>query len=157
VTPVRGRVIDAKLGALALTGTIVATAVMSVALGATLPRLLAAGVAVDLADGRVARAVIGNLAAGPLFGVLGVGVGALLRNQLSAVLVAGGWGFFGEGILAIVLGGDAVRWLPGMAAQALTDAGGDGLPLGAAAALVTAYAGAMALLATRHTVSRDVV
>jgi hypothetical protein len=155
-TPVRGRVMAAKLTALALIGLPVAGAVMGAALVAALPRLLADADRIDLLNSTVAETVAGNLLAAVLLGVLGAGLGALLRNQLATVILVVGWALIGEGILSTVAGQDAVRWLPGGAAQSVI-AGGDGeLALVPAVLALAAYAAVMAVAASRLTLRRDI-
>lgn len=142
-TPVRGRVMAAKLAALALVGLPVAAAVMGAAFLAALPRLLSAD-SVDVVNAEVAQTVGGNLLAAVLLGVLGAGLGALLRNQLATVILVVGWALVGEGILSIVAGQSATRWFPGRVAQSVI-AGGDGeLALLPAALALAAYAGVLA-------------
>lgn len=155
-TPRRSRVVAAKVVALAIAGTAVAALVMVVALVASLPQLVVEGASVHIGNAQVGGAVGGNLLAGALFGVTGVGVGALLRNQLAAVAGAAAWALLGEGVLATVLGIHAVRWLPGFAAQAVVNPGGDLLTLPVAAAMLTLYAGAIAFAASHLSVTRDV-
>lgn len=154
VTPIRGRVVAAKLAALAVAGVVVAAAVMATALIFALPGTWSGGI--DVLHAEVGRTVAGNLAAGALFGVLGVALGALLRNQLAAVILAVGWGLLAEGVIATVAGWEVARWLPGGATQSLLWGGEDLLPVGAAAAMLAAYAVVLAAVATRATVRRDV-
>jgi len=153
-TPVRGRVMAAKLAALALVGLPVATAVMGAAALAALPRLLSADT-VDVVNTQVAQTVGGNLLAAVLLGALGAGLGALLRNQLATVILVVGWSLVGEGILSIVAGQSATRWFPGGVAQSVI-AGGDGeLALLPAALALAAYAGVLAT-ASLVTLRRDI-
>ena len=154
-TPVRGRVMAAKLAALALVGVPVAAAVMGAALLAALPRLLTAADTLDVFNAEVAQTVAGNILAAVLLGVLGAGLGALLRNQLATVVLVVGWSLVGEGILSIVAGQDAVRWFPGGVAQSVI-AGGDGeLGLLPAAVVLAAYAAVLAA-ASLMTLRRDI-
>jgi ABC-type transport system involved in multi-copper enzyme maturation permease subunit len=155
-TPRRGGVLVAKLVALAGVGLAVALAIMGVALAAALPPMLIDGTTVDLMNRSVLAAFGGNLVAGALFGVLGVSLGAVVRNQLAAVTVAILWAFLIEGVVSVFVGADTVRWLPGFAAQAVVAGGTDLLPLWAAALLLAGYASLGALVATRLTISRDV-
>ncbi|HKY74969.1 MAG TPA: hypothetical protein VJS45_02430 [Acidimicrobiia bacterium] len=154
-TPVRGRVMGAKLAALALVGLPVAVGVMGAALLAALPRLLSAADTIDLFNAEVAQTVGGNLLAAVLLGVLGAGLGALLRNQLATVILVVGWALVGEGILSIIAGQSAVRWFPGGVAQSVI-AGGDGeLALLPAALVLAAYAAVLAA-ASLVTLRRDI-
>lgn len=155
-TPVRGRVMVAKLAALGLAGLPVAVAVMGAALLAAVPALLGVDRGIDVVNAEVAQTVAGNLLAGALLGVLGVSLGALLRNQLATVVLVVGWALIGEGILSIVSGQAAGRWLPGGAAQSVI-AGGDGeLALVPAALVLAAYAAGLAVIGTRLTLRRDI-
>ena len=155
-TPVRGRVMAAKLVAVGLAGLPVAATLMGAALLAAAPALLGADGGVNLVNSDVAQTVGGNLLAGALLGVLGVSLGALVRNQLATVLLVAGWSLVGEGILSIVAGRSAGRWLPGGTAQAVI-AGGDGeLALVPAAIALAAYAGGLAIVAARLTLRRDI-
>lgn len=155
-TPVRGRVMGAKLAALALVGLPVAAAVMGAAFLAALPRLLTAADTIDVFNAEVAQTVAGNLLAAVLLGVLGAGLGALLRNQLATVILVVGWSLIGEGILSIVAGQDAIRWFPGGVAQAVI-AGGDGelalLPAALALAAYAAVFSAASLMALRRDIA----
>lgn len=155
-TPVRGRVMGAKLAALALVGLPVAAAVMGAAFLAALPRLLTAADTIDVFNAEVAQTVAGNLLAAVLLGVLGAGLGALLRNQLATVILVVGWSLIGEGILSIIAGQDAIRWFPGGVAQAVI-AGGDGelalLPAALALAAYAAVFSAASLMALRRDIA----
>jgi hypothetical protein len=155
-TPRRGRVMAAKLAAVGLAGLPVAAAVMGVALLAATPALAGADAGVDLFNAEVAQTVGGNLLAGALLGVLGVGLGGLLRNQLASVVLVVGWGLIGEGVLSLFAGEAAGRWLPGGTARSVI-AGGDGeLALLPAAVALAAYAAGTALVASRLTLRRDI-
>ena len=155
-TPVRGRVMAAKLAAVGLLGPPIAAALMTAALLGALPRLLSAGDGMDLFDAAVLETVAGNLLASALLGVLGVSLGALLRNQLAAVLLVAGWALVGEGVVSVLAGRAAVRWFPGGTAQAVI-AGGDGeLALLPAALALAAYAAVLAVVAARLTLRRDI-
>jgi ABC-2 type transport system permease protein len=105
--------------------------------------------------------VLGGTAA--LYGVLGVGLGLLLRNQAVAMTVALVWYFVVEQVAPMVLSAPhAQKWLPGGAADAFTRLGD---PAGGSAAglvapwlgggLLTAYALGLVALATAALVRRD--
>jgi hypothetical protein len=71
--PVRGRVVAAKLAAIATAGVVTATAMMTTALVATLPHVWAEGAGIHLVNAEVGRAALGTLLAGALFGIAGIG------------------------------------------------------------------------------------
>ena len=155
-TPHRGRVIAAKLVAVAGAAVPVAVAMMAVAFLAMLPRVVADGAGLDLLDGAVATAVGGTVLAAALFGIAGVALGALVRSQLAAVVVIGAWIVVGEGVIGIVAGEAGGRWLPGRAASVIAGSDVPGLPLWGAALLLAAYSAAVASVAAGLTLRRDV-
>jgi hypothetical protein len=89
--------------------------------------------------------------------VLGVGLAALLRNQVAAVIVGLLWWWQGieRLLLALVRQPDLERWLPMGAASALTRPGDGALPMWAGALVLAAYALVLALVGGRLVVRRD--
>jgi ABC-2 type transport system permease protein len=154
--PVRGRVMAAKLAAITTAGVVTATAMMATALVAALPHVWAEGAGIHLVNAEVGRAALGTLLAGALFGIAGTSLGALLRSQIAAVVAVAAWVAIGEGVLALVLGPDIARWLPGGVASALAASGVHALPLWAATLVLTGYCTAGVVAATRLTLRRDV-
>ena len=160
--PRRARLALAKVQAVAIVGLVVAgvSAVVSSAVGWVLLSSRDAPAA-DLGPVPSGLLVLGGTAA--LYGVLGVGLGLLLRNQAVAMTVALVWYFVVEQVAPMVLRApDASTWLPGGAADAFSRLGDTGR--GSAAGLVTpwvggglltAYALGLALLATAGLVRRD--
>lgn len=63
----------------------------------------------------------GSLLQGALYAVLGLGLGAMLRNQTAAAVTALAWFLVAEDAVRIVLGPGAAWWLPGQAAERLTE------------------------------------
>jgi ABC-2 type transport system permease protein len=158
VTPDRGRMVAAKLAAHGLVGLVFAAVTIAVTVAVAAPWLAAEGVSVA-PTAELSRALLGILAAAALYGMLGVAVGALVRNQLAAVVVAVAWLLVVEGLLIVLLHAPGLyKWLPGGAADALTGAHPDGsqLPMWGGALLLAAYALAMAMIASRLTIRRDI-
>jgi ABC-type transport system involved in multi-copper enzyme maturation permease subunit len=155
-TPRRGRVLAAKLVAVGAVGPVMALTIMGAALAAALPLLWIDAAPINIINRPVLEAFGGNLLAATLFGVLGVSLGAVIRNQLAAVIVAIGWAFLIEGIISVFLGTDTVRWMPGFAAQAVVSRGTELLSLWTATGLLAGYAVVFALIASRLTLTRDV-
>ena len=158
VTPNRGRVVAAKLAAHGLVGLAFAIVTVAVTVAVAAPWLAAEGVSVA-PTAQLGRALTGILATAGLYGTLGVAIGALVRNQLAAVAVAITWLLVVEGLLIVLLRAPGLyRWLPGGASDALTGAHPDGtlLPMWGGALLLAAYALALAAIATRLTVRRDI-
>jgi hypothetical protein len=157
VTPKRGRVVAAKLAAAAVTGLAMAAASSAAVLAVGLPWLRAKGIDVAIADAGVAARVAGLAVAVALYAVLGTGLGALLRNQVAAVVVGLLWWSQGvERVLTGILHQPGLeRWLPLGAASALTAPGDGTLPMWAGALVFAAYGLGLALLGGRLVARRD--
>lgn len=155
VTPCRGWVVGAKLVAAALTGLALATVASVLSLAIALPWLNAKDVPWSLVADELPLVLLGTLVATALYGVVGVGVGALVRNQVAAVSVALGWMLVVENLL-VALVPDVGRWLPLGAAGALIRTEGDLLPMWGGGLLFAAYGVAFAVLGTRFVLRRDV-
>jgi ABC-2 type transport system permease protein len=157
VTPARGRVVAAKLAAAAITGLAMALLSSAAVLAVGLPWLRAKGIEVAVADAGVAARVAGLAAAVALFAVLGVGLAALLRNQVAAVIVGLLW--WSQGVERLLLGlvrqPELERWLPMGAAASLTNPGDASLPMWAGALVLAAYGLVLALVGGRLVVRRD--
>ena len=82
--------------------------------------LSARDVDAGIGGGDAAELIIGGAVAGGLFAALGVGIGALVRNQVGAIIGALGWIFLVEPLLGIIPGAsDTIsRWFPSGAAAA---------------------------------------
>jgi ABC-2 type transport system permease protein len=90
--------------------------------------------------------------------VVGVGVAALVRNQVAALVGVAVWVLVVEGLLISLLNipSSLAKWLPGVAAAALTNPGGGHLSRLAGALLLAGYALALAAAGTRLVVRRDI-
>jgi ABC-2 type transport system permease protein len=87
--------------------------------------------------------------------VLGVGLGALVRNQVVAVAAGLVW-MRVEAIIPDALQRPGLgRWMPEGAASALTGPSAATLPMWAGGLVLAAYGVALALLGTRLVVRRD--
>lgn len=86
-TPSRWALVTAKMITYALLGAAYAAVCVLVQLAIALPWLAARDVDVSLGGDHIPRALIGVFATVALFGLVGMGVGALLRNQIVAVSV----------------------------------------------------------------------
>ena len=160
--PRRARLAAAKVQAVAIAGLVLAavSAVVSSAVGWVLLSSRSAPEA-DLGPVPSGLLVLGGTAA--LYGVLGVGLGLLLRNQAVTMTVALVWYFVVEQIAPMVLRApDAGKWLPGGVAEAFTRLGDPAREAAAGAVapwlggiLLTAYARGLAVLATAGLVRRD--
>ena len=95
-----------------------------------------------------------------LYGVLGVGLGLLVRNTAVAVGAALMWALVIEGVLpSLTREPGLARWLPGNAANAVLQGAPSTtatLAAGAAAALLTGYAITLAAAAAFATAKREI-
>ena len=147
----------AKLAAAAVTGLVMAFLSAAAVLAVALPWLPAKGVEVTVADAGLAARVGGLAAAVALHAVLGVGLGALLRNQVAAVVVAVlCWTQGIEELLVGVLRRPWLgRWLPEGADWALTSPGDGYLPMWVGGLVFAAYGLVLALAGGRLLARRD--
>jgi ABC-type transport system involved in multi-copper enzyme maturation permease subunit len=157
--PRRGRVITAKLIAYALVA--VPFALVIVAVGVLVAEIYAGarGAAPSLnADNLQTLAASGLVLV--VFAVIGVGVGALLRNQVAAIVASLVYLYVIEPIVASIgaIQG-AYKWLPGGAVQAITSdfQAPDLLQPWQGALLLLGYGLVAAVLGTLLAVRRDVV
>jgi ABC-2 type transport system permease protein len=86
-TPSRWAIITAKLITYALLGIVFALVAVATQLIVALPWLSAKGIDVDLGSSDIVHSIVGVFAVVALYGIIGLGVGALLRNQIVAVVV----------------------------------------------------------------------
>jgi hypothetical protein len=156
-TPDRGRVVAAKLTAYALVGFAVAILGLAVTTAIAVPWMSAKGLSVSLFDGGLGRVLVGTLLAAGLSGLVGVGVGALIRNQVAAVVSVLVWVLVVEGLLVNLVNTPGLgKWLPSAAAAALTNPSGGHLSSWAGGLLFAAYGLGFAVVGTRLVMRRDV-
>jgi len=161
VTPRRGRVLVAKLVAVALVGALfaVVSALYAVALATAVMRLKGYEV---VAGDDVVETLAACVLVVVLYGPIGIAVGALVRNQVAAVVGALAYLFVVEQLLVALLP-DVGRWLPGGANAAVLRLGdiattrGDLLPPAGGVLLLLAYAIGLSVLAARLTLGRDLL
>ena len=126
-------------------------------LAVALPWLASKGAHVRIVQD-VGLVLLGATAGTVLYGAIGVAVGALIRNQAAALVVALAWMLVIENIFVGLLPALG-RWLPGGAASALMSVSvkaGDFLPMWAAAVVLGAYAIGFTVAGSRVVVERDV-
>jgi ABC-2 type transport system permease protein len=157
VTPDRGRVVAAKLVAYPLAGIALALATLAFTAAVAAGWLAAKGITPSLLDARLGRVLVGAVLAAGLCGLVGVGVAALVRNQVAALVGTLVWVLLVEGLLMSLLNAPSLgKWLPSAAAAALTNPGGAHLSRLAGTLLLAGYALALALAGTRLVVRRDI-
>ena len=163
-TPSRWTVVAAKLLSYAIIGLAYALACLAVQLMIALPRLSAKGIDFSLSDPDLRRAIFGFPVIFLLFAIMGIGVGALLRNQIVAMVVGLVFLLALENILvAIPKVRNAYPYLPGGAMQGVLypadEPGLDGVDLfGTTGSLLVLLAWALipALIGAAYSLTRDI-
>jgi len=159
-TPARMRVVAAKAAASFLVGIGFGALGAGLALGTGVLLIRARGYDVLIDAGDVRKLLLGTIAMSALWAALGVGLGALVRNQVLAIVGLFAWVFVVEILIFQYLPGVG-RYAPGAAGTAMTgDTVGDSsvhllsAPLGAA--VLAAYTCALALAGGLALSRRDV-
>ena len=91
VTPRRTTVVVAKIAASMLIGAATGVLAETLNAGAEVAGLALRGIEIRLGAGDYAQLIAGGALGGALFGALGVGLGALVRNQVAAVAALCVW------------------------------------------------------------------
>jgi ABC-2 type transport system permease protein len=154
--PRRRVVLAAKLAAAALVGALFAVACTAVSFGAGLSILAARDVDYAVTGAHTLTLVVGTLAASAFSGMMGVTIGALIRNQVGAIVALAGYSVVVDTLLFTTVP-SVGRFLPGEALNALA-----GLPdaellspaLGAV--VVLAWTAAFVAAATARTARSDI-
>jgi ABC-2 type transport system permease protein len=158
--PGRGRVVAAKMAVYGAIGAGAGLVSSGVALAATAAWWAAKGGALHLSAADTWLTLGGGAAANLAFAVIGVGLGALIRNLVAAVAAAMAWIALMEGIAGQLVGSSLARVLPLHASEALdrTSILGAGrlLPQWGGALVLAGYAAAFAGAAALTTLRRDV-
>ena len=156
VAPRRGAVIAAKLAVSALAGLVFGLLAEALTMGATTVALAARGIDNQLGGGDYLQLLTGGTAAAALWAMIGLGAGALVRNQVGILVGLFAWMLLVENLL-LPLVADAGRFTPGAAGLALAGKTADKLlaPAPAALALVL-YATAFSAVGWLATMRRDV-
>jgi ABC-type transport system involved in multi-copper enzyme maturation permease subunit len=156
-TPRRPRVFAAKLAAGALAGLLFGALGEGLAFVIGYAILSGRGIAPALGGGDIAQLLLGTLASAALFGVMGVGLGTIIRNQVGAVITLLAWGLFIDNLLFSLVP-SVGRYMPGNAADALIGVTEKNLLLPLAGAMVLiAWPAALALIALPLIARRDVL
>jgi ABC-2 type transport system permease protein len=159
VTPERGRVVAAKAWTSGLIGAGFGLVACTVAAAVATAALRIRGIDVELAAGDYALFVAGGAAAAALWAAIGVGLGAIIRNQVPTLIGICAWLLFVEGLLLGDVGavGDVGPFAPGAAASALTGQDpGKLLAPAVGLVLLAVYAVAAAVAGSLATTRRDV-
>jgi hypothetical protein len=157
VTPARDRVVAAKvvIGVLLGAGFGLLASALAAAVGAGV--LDARGIDVRLDAGDYALLVAGGAAASALWAAIGVGVGAIVRDQVPALVGISAWLLFVEGLFGENLT-DVSKFAPGTLGMAASGQEPDTLLApGISLLLLSLYAAAAAVAGWLATTRRDVV
>jgi ABC-2 type transport system permease protein len=159
-TPHRGRVVISKVITYALIGIGFGIATIAVSLAIALPWLSAKNIDVSLGSNGIPGTLTGVVAGVAVYALLGVGLGALIRNQIAAVVGALVYLFVVEGFVsALPTIRDYYKYFPGGANTALTGATQPNVTLlepYQGGLLLVAYGLVFAVLGTWLAVRRDV-
>jgi ABC-2 type transport system permease protein len=155
-TPRRAKVLSAKLTAGLLTGLVFGAVSLGIAIGIGSLILSARGIPSTLGGHDFAVLVFGGLAGTALRGAFGVGLGAILRNQVGAVIALLAWDFVVDSLL-FGLAPSVGRFMPTAAADALMGLKTAHLLSPATGgAVLLAWTAALALIGLMLTLRRDV-
>jgi ABC-2 type transport system permease protein len=158
--PRRLRVVSAKLAAAALTGAAVGLLAEALSAATSAAVLSAHHVPLDWSQPGVLGAVVAVPLLAALYGVLGAGLGLLLRNTAAALGLALMWAFVIEGKLPMLIRAPGiVRWLPEAAANAVlhgASATATSVSAGAALAALAGYAVVLAASGAIATTRREI-
>ena len=162
VGPDRVRLVMAKLVAHVLAGLILGVLAVGLTTAIVLVVLSSRDIDTGLTSGEIAKIVFGLVLATALWAALGVGLGALVRNQVGAIVGALGWTLLVENLLTIIpTVGD---WVQKYGLNGVTNAlsniesevTGDVLSQAAGGALLVAYTEAFVIAGTLAMRRRDV-
>jgi ABC-2 type transport system permease protein len=160
-TPRRGRMVLAKGVTYALLGAAFAIINVIAVLAITLLTLTGKEHAA-ITPGMIGTITFGVTLGLAIYAVLGISVGALLKNQVAAIVIAIIWVLLVEPLVGLFIEGSS-KWLPGGALNAAMDVTtaadlttADVLPVWGGAALLLAYAVVFGTIASLTTVRRDI-
>jgi ABC-2 type transport system permease protein len=102
--PERARLTLAKLGASLLVGLALGLLCIALSLGLGSAVFSARGVSTAATGGDVVRWIVGATVAAALYGAFGVGLGAIVRNQVGAIIGVLVYGFLVEPLLRLIPG-----------------------------------------------------
>lgn len=159
-TPHRGRVVIGKLVTYALAGIAFGAVVLGFAIAFAFALTSARGIDISLSSEGVPAALAGTVAGIAVYTVLGVGVGALVRNQIAAIVGSLVYLFVIESFAAALPTiRDYYKYFPGGANAALTGTSQPGIELLApwqGGVLLLVYGVVFAFAGTWIAVRRDV-
>jgi ABC-2 type transport system permease protein len=162
VSPTRGRVIAAKVWVSTFFGAGFGLTASALAAGVGTATLRARGINIQLDGGDYALLIAGGATAAALWAAIGVGLGAIIRDQVPTLIGISAWLLFVEGLLVGDVAGpdiaDVGRFAPGALGMAASGQDpGTLLAPGLGALLLLLYAVISAAAGWVTTTRRDVV
>ena len=157
-TPQRGKVLSAKFFTHAVWGAIFA--IVNTGIGLPLALwLVNSRPHFEIPNQDIINVCVGTFATFVLYSILGVALGALIRNQIAAILISLVWQMLIERLFLAILPNYG-KWMPGGAASALVDSraldGAKYLEPFAGGFLLLGYAVLFAILAVMTSGKKDV-
>ena len=130
-TPSRWALVSAKMIAYALLGAAYAIICLAVQLAIAVPWLATKNVSVSWTSGKLPEALGAVFLVVALFGIVGMGIGALLRNQVVAVSIGVIFLLVLQGIVSVIPKVHVIYpYLPGGAANAILQSDTSAVPNG---------------------------
>ncbi len=155
VTPRRGPVIAAKLAISGLAGIVFGLVAEGLGATAATAAFSARGIENQLSGSDYLQLLVGGTTAAALWATIGLGIGALVRNQVGTLVGLCAWILLVENLIAFDPG--ASQFAPGVAGLALAGKTGAGfLAPAAAALLLVLYAAAVSAAGWLATLRRDI-
>lgn len=155
-TPKRSHVLAAKIAAGLLAGLIFGIVAEGLGFLIGYAALAGRGIHLTLNGNQIALLLLGTFAATALWGAIGVGLGAIIRNQVGAIIALLGWGFVAENLLFAFVPSTG-RFAPAHAGDAFIGLTTRHLLHATAGGLVlTAWTAALALAGIALAARRDV-
>lgn len=164
-TPSRWLLVGAKMITYAVVGAIYAAICLAMQLAVAVPWLNAKGVPYSLGSDHIPQTLIGVFITLALYGIIGLGFGALLKNQIVAVTVGVIFLVALQNLLLAIPGvKHAFPYMPGGAARAITSFGSDNarvngvhlLSVGGGIVVLVLWAFVPALVGASYTLNRDI-
>jgi hypothetical protein len=156
VTPRRERVMGAKAAAAALYGAVLGVLALAVAIVVAYIWLAFGDSSVDFGSSELWGRAVRVLALAVVWGAMGVGIGALIRNQAGAIVAVFVWLFFLEPISTLI-SETAADYEPGQLRMAFLDVGDEtSVSVGAAGAVLVLYPLVLVTAGTLVTLRRDI-
>jgi len=165
-SPHRGRVVIAKMVSVVLFSVLFAVGALLVSTIVAALIFLVRGYEVDLLGNGVPRALALAVLATAIWGLVGLGLGTMIRNQVAAIFVGIGVAVIIDPIISFGLnnvswGGDVAKFLPSQASSAIIQASSGGVELQmlswwAGALVLLAYGVVFAGIGTALTLQRDI-